>query len=409
MKTQSLIKSIKSRKILDSREKPTIEVNVITDSGNFLASVPSGTSKGKYEAVEKEVDIAVKNVNKIITPKLKGKDPCQQKEIDNLLIKLDGTKRKSRLGVNAILGVSMAVCRAGAKVKRLPLWKWISEISKSRPSFPTPLVLFIEGGLHGRKGLDFQEFMVTFPAKTFKEKFKIANNFYYKLGRFLEKKYGEKANNLGMEGAFIPPIKKTKEVLDLLIEIGGKKINIIIDAAASSLFRKGKYIFEGKKINSRELLNFYLEICKNYPIMAIEDPFAEDDWQWWQELNLGIKILNRKTLIIGDDLTVTNPERIKKAHKEKSCRGVIIKPNQIGTISETIEAAKLAKSYNWKTIVSHRSGETQDDFIADFAVGIGADYIKAGAPSKIERMVKYKRLLEIEKEIHPVKFAFATI
>lgn len=388
----SSIEKIKAREILDSRRKKTIEVELKTNDGKFLASVPSGTSKGKYEAVAKKARIAVKNVNKIIAPKLEGSDSSQQKKIDEILMKLDGTKNKSYLGANAILAVSLAICRAGARAKKMPLWKWISEIGGTKPSLPTPYVLFIEGGLHGQ-GLDFQEFMGFIGKGSFKNKFRTGVKIYHNLGKILKKKYGKVAAKLGLEGAFVPPIKKTEEALDLLVEATQKnKTRIILDAAASSFFRKGKYYFEKKKLNRKEFSNFYLEICQKYPIIAIEDPFSEKDWQGW-------KMLRSKVLRIADDLTVTNPERIKLAYQRKACDAVILKPNQIGTVSEVIKAAKLAKKYGWKTIVSHRSGETKDNFIADLSVGLGADFIKAGAPSKIERMVKYKRLLKIEKEL----------
>ena len=383
MNKNSKIKSIKAREILDSRGNPTVEVNLATDLGAFRSSVPSGASKGKYEAVELRdggkryrglgVLKAVNNVNKIIVPKLKGRDVTHQKEIDEFLIKLDGTKNKSRLGANAILGVSMAVCRAGAKVKNLPLWKWISRLARTKSSIPTPCVLFIEGGLHGQENLDIQEFMVVFPAKSLKEKFNIAKVAFRDLGKLLTKKYG-------MEGALAPDLKETKQALDLLMKVGRKKkIKIILDVAASHSHLK-------------KTPEYYLNLVKEYPILGIEDPFPQDDWQDW-------KRLNSKLLIIGDDLTVTNPNRIRLAHKKKACGGVVIKPNQIGTITETIEAAKLAKSFDWKIMVSHRSGETLDNFIADLAVGIGAEFIKSGALFSKERVAKYNRLLRIEEEI----------
>lgn len=372
---------------MNSKGKPTIEVVLATDFGRFLASVPSGTSKGKYEAKEKEAKIAVKNINGIIAPKLIGRDPTQQKRIDDFLIKLDGTKNKSKLGANAILAVSIVVLRAGAKAQNLPLWKWISKISKTKPKLPIPSVLYIEGGLHGKGGLDIQEVMVLSGEKTFGEKLRTAKKIYYDLSKILNKKYGKKGTKIGLEGAFILPIKDIKEALNLLIKAGGKKkIKIILDIAASSLrFKKSA--------------DYYLNLVKQYPIFGVEDPFGQDDLKGWNKLKEEAEKKNVKLTIIGDDLTVTNPERIRMAHRKKLCNAVIIKPNQIGTVSETIKATKLAKSFNWKIIVSHRSGETKDDFISDLAVGTGADFIKAGSPSKPERMAKYNRLLEIEKEI----------
>jgi len=375
----SKIDSIKAKEIKDSQGRPTVEVELNTDLGRFTASVPSGVSSGKYEAVAKRAKLAIKNVNEIIAPKLIGKDVTLQEKIDKLLIKLDGTKNKSGLGANAVLGVSIAVCRAGAKAKKMPLWQWIGRIAKTKPGLVSPSVLMIEGGLHGKGGLKIQEFMIVVQGKSFKEQFKTAEKIYQSLAKILKRKYGKAGVAIGIEGAFIPPIKETEIALDLLMKAKGKnKVKIVLDAAASHWQQQLKP-------------KYYLGLVEQYPILAIEDPFAEEDWQSWKELS-------KKILVIGDDLTVTNIERIKKAKREKACKGIIVKPNQIGTVTETIAAAKLAKSYGWKVMVSHRGGETRDDFIADLAVGIGADYIKAGAPSKPERMAKYNRLLKIEKD-----------
>ncbi len=411
-RNNSKIRNIKARKILESRGKPTVEVELTTNLGKFLASVPSGASKGKYEAVALPLKQAINNVNKIIAPKLKGKDVTQQIKIDELMRKLDGTKNKSKLGANAILGVSLAACRAGARANNLPLWKWISKIAGTKPLLPAPCILFIEGGLHSKGDFDtratvkggeeasasltFQEFMAYFPARSFKEKFKTAGNVYKKLGQVLKKRYGKGATKLGMEGAFTPPIKKTKEVLDLLVETGGNKINIIIDAAASTFFKKGKYSLEKKRLSEGELLNFYLELCKNYPIVALEDPFSQEDWQGFQEIT---KKIGKKVTIIGDDLLVTNLQRIKEAMKKKACNGLILKPNQVGTVTETITAAKYATKKKWKVFVKHRGGETKDDFIADLAIGLGTGFIMAGGPTKPERMAKYNRLLKVEEKL----------
>jgi enolase len=238
--------------------------------------------------------------------------------------------------------------------------------------------------------------MAYLPVKSFGEEFKKGNSVYKKLGQVLRKRYGKKAARLGMEGAFIPPIRETKEVLDLLVEVAGGKINIIIDAAASTFFKKGKYNFEKKRLSRGKLLNFYLELCRNYPIVALEDPFSEEDWQGFQEIT---KKIGKKVIIIGDDLLVTNLQRIKKAVTKKACNGLILKPNQVGTVTETIESAKYAIKNGWKVFVKHRGGETRDDFIADLAVGLGTGFIMAGGPSKPERMAKYNRLLEISEEL----------
>jgi enolase len=397
----SKIKTIKAREILDSRGRPTVEVGLTTDLGIFRASVPSGTSKGKYEAVEKKSKTAIKNVNKIIGPKLKGKDVTYQKEIDTLVTKLDGTKNKSKLGANAILAVSMAVCRAGAEAKKIPLWKWISRIAGKKPVLPNPCILYLEGGFHGKGGIDIQEFMGlvkgSLKEKSFKEKFRAGTKIYHDLGEILTKKYGKKGARIGLEGGFIPLARRTEEALDLLMKAGQKKkIKIILDIAASSFFRKGKYYLEGKRLNRGELLDFYLKLCQKYPIIAIEDPFNQEDWGSFQKIT---KKIGRKVTIIGDDLLVTNIKRIKKAVRKKACNGLVLKPNQIGTVSETIAAAKYAFKNKWKVFVKHRSGETKDDFIADLAVGLGTGWIMAGAPSQKVRMAKYNRLLKIEREI----------
>jgi enolase len=385
-----MIKSVKACQILDSRGKPTVKAELTTNLGKFYSSVPSGTSTGKFEAQVKEIKTAIKNINKIINPAIKGENEVFQEKMDNLLIKLDGTKNKSHLGANAILAVSLAVLRAGARAQKLFLWQWISEISEREPNLPYPSVLQIEGGLHGDGGVDVQEFMAVFQGKSFKENFEQGKKIYKTLRKILLKEYGQKGIKLGMEGAFIPPMKRTEDVLNAIIaaakkEKVEKKIKIILDIAASHE-------------NPGLKLSHYLNLIEQYPIIGLEDCFSENDWKNWQKLSLELK--NKNLLIIGDDLTVTNPKRIRQAQEKKACNGIIIKPNQIGTISETIKAANLAKSFDWKIIVSHRSGETMDDFIADLAVGLGADFIKAGSPSKPERMVKYKRLLKIEKELY---------
>lgn len=414
-KMNSKIKSIKTREILDSRGNPTVEVDLVTGLGVFRSSVPSGVSKGKYEAVElrdkdkryygKGVRVAVKNINKIIAPRLKGKDVTRQKEIDELMIRLDGTENKSRLGANAIVGISMAVSRAGAGASNLPLWKYIAKISGTKkPVLPTPSILLLEGGLHAGNKLDIQEFMIVPLVSSYKEKLRIGTETYHTLGSILKKRYGENAVNVGYEGGFAAPLRRVEEALDLMMEAiersGYKnKIKICLDVAASSFYSQGIYKFEGVTFTTEGLLSFYSKLFKKYPIISIEDPFAEEDWKGWEKLNAKCKTQNAKLLIIGDDLLTTNPKRIKEARDKRACNSLLLKVNQIGTVSEAIAAAKLANSYGWKVMVSHRSGETCDDFIADLAVGIGADYIKAGAPARGERAAKYNRLLRIEEEI----------
>ena len=415
------IKSIKAREIIDSRGNPTVEVELETDFGKFFSSVPSGASKGKYEAVELRdggkryhgmgVLKAVRNVNEIITPKLKGKDVTRQKEIDELLIKLDGTENQSKLGANAICSVSMAVCRAGATTNNLPLYKYISQVYQRDPaalSLPLPCFNIINGGVHAGNELDFQEFMISPQQKTFSRNLQIASEIYHQLKEIIKEKYIDLGINVGDEGGFAPPVRVPEEALNLILEAAKNlgyqnKIKIILDVASSQFYAKGTYKTRIGAFTREGLLKYYSDLIQKYPIIGLEDPFAEDDFEGWELLMLNInKRINKrnsKLLIIGDDLLATNPKRIKLAEEKKACNAAIIKMNQIGTISETITATKLAKSYGWKIIVSHRSGETCDDFIADLAVGIGADFIKTGAPARGERVAKYNRLLRIEEDL----------
>jgi len=414
-----MIKTIKAQEILDSRGNPTVAVELITDFGIFQASVPSGASKGKYEAVElrdggeryqgRGVLKAVKNVNEKIGPKLKGKDVRNQKKIDQILIELDGTKNKSKLGANAILPVSMAVCRAGAKAKNIPLWQHLknqydinSTAVRSVLSLPTPCFNIINGGAHAGNELDIQEFMVVPQINTFKKALQQASEIYHTLREILIKDFGRLAINVGDEGGFAPPLYHTQEALNLIMKAikesnYREKTKIGLDCAASQFFKKENYKLDKTIFTGEGLLTFYQEIVKKYPILFIEDPFAEEDWQGWRKLK--VKSEKLKVLIIGDDLLATNPMRMEMAKERNACNAAIVKPNQIGTVTETLEAAKLAKSFGWKIMVSHRSGETNDDFIADLAVGISADFIKSGAPARGERVAKYNRLLKIEEEI----------
>ncbi len=421
MRSNSKIKKIKAREILDSRGNPTVEVELKTEGGKFFASVPSGASKGKYEAEEmrdggeryfgKGVLKAVKNVNELIAPKLIGKDTGDQKGIDDLLVKLDGTENKSKLGANAICGVSLAVCRAGAAAKNIPLWKHIIDLfgmtgvrmTGVRPqSFPYACFNIINGGVHAGNDLDVQEFMLVPREKSIFDNLRIASEIYGQLKKVISKKYGKQAANLGDEGGFSPPIKSAAQAIELILE-AAKKINyekkfkLILDIASSQFFKKNRYKMENNVFTREGIMNYYLKLLNDYPILGLEDPFAEDDWEGWKKLKVESEKL--KVLAIGDDLTVTNLKRIKEAQEKNACNAVIIKINQIGTVSEALEAVKLAKSFDWKIFVKNRSGETNDDFIADFAVGVGADGIMAGAPARGERVVKYNRLLKIEEEL----------
>ncbi|MBZ9571886.1 phosphopyruvate hydratase [Patescibacteria group bacterium] len=408
----SKIKSIKAREILDSRGNPTVEVELATDGGVFLDSVPAGVSKGKYEAVElrdggerylgRGVLKAIRNIKEIIAPELEGTDVKDQKKIDKILIDLDGTKNKSKLGANAILAVSMAVCRAGAKAKNLSLWQHIAEISGTKkPILPIPCLLCIEGGLHAGNNLDIQEFMIAPEAESYKERLRIGAETYHTLGSILKQKYGESATNIGDEGGFAAPLEKTEQALDLIMEAihqagYDNRIKIVLDVAASSFFKEGIYQFEGTTLNRKQLLEFYSKIIEKYPLESIEDPFAEEDWEGFKAIT---ERFGKKVVIIGDDLLVTNLERIKKAVKENSCSGFLLKLNQIGTVTEAIEAAKYAMKNGWRVMVSQRGGETCDSFFADLAVGLGCGWIKAGAPARGERLAKYNRLLKIEEEL----------
>ncbi len=393
----SKIKAIKAREIKDSRGNPTVEVELKTQSGVFTASCPSGKSTGKNEADALPALQAIENINNIIAKKLKGREVEDQKILDETMIKLDNTENKSHLGANAILPVSVAICRAAAASEKLPLYLYIAKLSDVGPHSNLPLAMFnfIEGGAHAENDLDFQEFLVVPAKKLFSENLIIANGIFGRLKELLIKNYGQ-VLIMGDEGGFAPKISKTDQALFLLKNaIGNEDVKIAIDVAASQFYKDGKYFLEEKEFSVNNLVDFYKDLAQRFTIISIEDPFAEEDWQNFAKLVNELE----KIIIVGDDLTTTNVKRIKEAHNKKSCNGVIIKPNQIGTVTEAIEAARLAKSYNWKVIVSHRSGETMDDFIADLAVGIGADFIKSGSPSQPERMAKYQRLLEIEKEL----------
>jgi len=414
----SLIKNIKAREILDSRGNPTIEVECVTEDGVFVAEVPSGASTGIKEAYEmrdgghryggKGVLKAIKNVNEIIALKLKGMDCVNQKEIDETMIKLDGTDGKYNLGSNGIVGVSMAVCRAGAKAKNLELYEYIAELfNNDNLKMPHPCFNIINGGAHADNGLDFQEFMVVPDGNTFKESLQIGSEVYYKLKKLLKESYPNYPVNVGDEGGFAPPIEIPEVALGLIVKaIEGSshegRIKLILDVAASQFYKKDKNVAEGYYglkmgvYSTTDMLNYYADLINNYPIIGIEDPLAEDDWKGFERVT---SRLGQKIMIIGDDLLASNPDIIKESQIRKACNGAILKINQVGTVTEILEAARLCKEGGYKTIVSHRSGETCDSFIADLAVGISSDYIKSGAPCRGERLAKYNRLCKIEEKI----------
>jgi enolase len=331
-----------------------------------------------------------------------------QKKIDYLLIELDGTEDKSKLGANATLAVSMALCRAGADAKNLPLYHYLADIYYNRTLtsynkeffFPLPCFNVINGGAHAGNDLDIQEFMLVPQGKTFSDNLRKGVEVYYHLKEILKKEFGKQAINLGDEGGFAPSIGSAEEALMLITKAIKKagysgKVKIGLDVAATEFFKNNKYYLENQELDTEGLINFYKKLIDKFPIVFIEDPFAEEDFKSFSRFK---KEVGGKIVILGDDLLTTNVKRIKNANKKEACNGTIIKPNQIGTITETIEAVKLAKSYKWKILVSHRSGDTPDPFIADLAIGVGADFIKSGAPARGERVAKYNQLLRIEEK-----------
>lgn len=411
------IKKVYAEEILNSKGYGGVETTVILSNGIIVSSSPpSGTSKGTYEAHEIRdtqskrysgygVLKAVENVNKIIAPSLLGVDINNQQKIDNIMIELDGTKDKSKLGGNAMLSVSQAVARAGAKNSSLPLYLYVKKISgnKKTNNNPTPLFVMIAGGKHAEGSIDFQEILlIPSVSKGFEEKIEIGVNIYHLLEQKLLKLGLSTLNSI--EGGFSPNFSNNTESLSLMKDVISNSsyklstdVSLGIDVASSSFYKDGKYSLKDKTTpySPEELTNFYQKLISEFNIIYLEDAFSEDDWSSWEK---GFKKLSPHSLVVGDDLTVTNPDRLKLAISKNSINGIIIKPNQIGTISETIEVVKMAHLNNIKVIVSHRSGETMDDFIADFAIGVGADYVKFGAPAR-ERVVKYNRLLKIKREL----------
>ena len=400
---------IKAREVLDSRGNPTVEVDILTKKGLSRAMVPSGASTGIHEALElrdggkrysgKGVLKAVRNVNEIISKKLKGYDATKQEEIDNLMLELDGTANKSKLGANAVLGVSMALSRAAALELGIPLYKYLNKLTKNKMKIPVPFFNIINGGQHSGNKLEFQEFMIApIKAKNFSEGLRCCTEVYHTLKKIIEKNYGKDATAVGDEGGFAPPIAGAEEALGLIesaIDKSGynEVIKIAMDSAASEFYKKG-YYFTPKKMSSDKLINYYAKLIENHPIISLEDPFAEDDFTPFKELTHKVKIQ-----IVGDDLLVTNVKRIKMALERKLCNALLLKVNQIGTLTEAIDAAQLALKNRWKVMVSHRSGETSDSFIADLVVALGSGQIKSGAPCRSERLAKYNQLLRIEEEL----------
>ncbi|ORX84974.1 enolase, partial [Basidiobolus meristosporus CBS 931.73] len=419
------ITKVHARQIFDSRGNPTVEVELTTEKGTFRAAVPSGASTGIHEALElrdedkasylgKSVFKAVANVKDVIAPALikANIDITNQEAIDEFMIKLDGTKNKSKLGANAILGVSLAAAYAGAAQKGIPLYQHIAELSGSKQPFVLPVPSFnvLNGGSHAGNKLAMQEFMILpTGAKSFTEAMKMGSEVYHALKSVIKSKYGQDATNVGDEGGFAPNIQDNKEGLELLktaIDKAGYtgKVKIGMDVAASEFYKENKYDLDFKSANSdkskwlsgENLAKLYKEFADDYGIVSIEDPFDQDDWEAWSHLTAQV---GKNTQIVGDDLTVTNPERIQTAIEKKACNGLLLKVNQIGSVTESIRAANLARKDGWGVMVSHRSGETEDTFIADLVVGLRTGQIKTGAPCRSERLAKYNQILRIEEEL----------
>lgn len=416
----SVITKVKARQILDSRGIPTVEVDLYTNKGMFRASAPSGASSGMYEAIElrdgdkgtylgKSVQRAVKNINEKISEALIGMDPTLQSQIDQAMIDLDKTEKKGELGANAILAVSIAACKAGAAEKELPLYKHIAELSgRSHLILPVPAFCLISGGKHAGNNLVLQDIMILpIGAKKFEEAMQMGSETYHHLKAVITEKHGAHGCNVGEDGGFAPNISSFREGLDLVKEAISRtgyseKIKIAIDVSATDFCIGTKYDLDYKTPNKseqnfrsgEEMIDLYKELCAEYPIVSIEDPFDKEDWEHVKIFsNLGI------CQVVGDDLLMSNPKRIEKAIQESACNVLLLKVNQIGTVTEAIEAVKLAKDDRWGVVISHRCGETEDSFIADLAVGLSTGQIKAGAPCRGERLAKYNQLLRIEEEL----------
>jgi enolase len=426
----STIRDLKAREIIDSRGNPTVEVDLFTEAGVFRAAVPSGASTGIYEALElrdkdksrylgKGVLKAVSNIHSIIKPALVGKSVKNQEELDKLMVEhLDGTKNewgwcKSKIGANAILAVSLALARAGADAYRLPLYAYIAKLaghSDAKFVMPVPAMNVINGGSHAGNKLAMQEFMILpTGANSFSHGMQLGCEVYHTLKNVIKAKYGQDATNVGDEGGFAPNIQDNYEGLNLLMEAIEKaghkdKVNIGMDVAASEFYEKGTYDLNFKtpnndgsqKLSGDKLADVYKSFASKYPVLSIEDPFDQDDWDHYQKLTSDI---GKKVQIVGDDLLVTNPTRVKKAIDQKTCNALLLKVNQIGSLTESIEACQMSRKAGWGVMVSHRSGETEDSFIADLVVGLATGQIKTGAPCRSERLAKYNQLLRIEEEL----------
>ena len=407
----AIIETIHAREILDSRGNPTVEVEVILQDGSTArAAVPSGASTGAFEAAElrdegkrylgKGVENAVKNVNEKIAPIICGFDAQDQRLIDDEMIALDGTKNKSKLGANAILGVSLASARAAAESSDLSFFKYIG--GPTAHTLPVPMMNILNGGAHADTNVDIQEFMVApIGAATFKESLRWGAEIYHSLKSVLKKQ--GLATSIGDEGGFAPNLASNRAALDLILTAvekagfkPGKEIALAMDVAATEFHEKGKYNFEGKQLSSDEMIAYYTELVTSYPLVSIEDPLDEDDWDGWKKMTAQ---LGAKIQIVGDDLFVTNPERLSRGIDNQTANALLVKVNQIGTLTETMDAVALAHRNGYRSMMSHRSGETEDTTIADLAVALECGQIKTGAPARSERVAKYNQLLRIEEEL----------
>jgi len=417
----SLIEEVIGRQIFDSRGNPTVEVDVITENGTLArAAVPSGASTGSHEAVElrdggkdymgKGVLNAVRNINEKIAPEILGFPVYEQNLLDKIMIELDGTPNKKNLGANAILGVSLAVARAGAMESGQSLFRYIGGVNAN--TLPIPMMNILNGGSHADNSIDFQEFMIMpIKAKSFSDALKMGTEVFHTLKKVLHDK--GLSTNVGDEGGFAPNIKSNEEAIEMVlmaIEKAGFKpgddIYIALDPASSEFYdsKKGKYIFKKstkEELSSSEMVSFWKDWTKKYPIISLEDGMAEDDWKGWKELT---EVIGGTTQIVGDDLFVTNVDRLQKGIDEGVANSILIKVNQIGTLTETINAVNLAKRNAYTSIISHRSGETEDSTIADLAVALSAGQIKTGSASRSDRMAKYNQLLRIEEELGEVAY-----
>jgi enolase len=409
----SEISAILARAILDSRGNPTVEVEVQTVSGHGRAAVPSGASTGEHEALElrdgdksrwlgKGVDKAVENVNRTLGPAVVGMDALDQSEVDRVLLEADGTPNKGKLGANAILGVSMAVARAGADAVGMPLWRYLGGVQAR--VLPTPLMNILNGGVHADSGLEIQEFMVV-PAgiASFQEALRAGTEIFHTLKKLLKDRNLTVA--VGDEGGFAPKLKSNEEAVQVVVQAveqagykAGKDVFIALDCAASEFFDKkaGTYTFDKKSVSTEELVGIYEELCRKYPILSIEDGCAEDDWAGWKLLTQRV---GAKVQIVGDDLFVTNIERLRRGIEAGTANAILIKLNQIGSLTETLNCIRVAGENGYRSIISHRSGETEDSFIADLAVATNAGQIKTGSLSRSDRVAKYNQLLRIGFEL----------